>query len=93
MWCITVWHIVTLILSLLVVPLAAEAQPARKVLRIGFLMFGVSYVEAFRQGLRELGYVEGLTLRETEVAARGLGMQLHSLEVRTPTEVVSHTST
>jgi putative ABC transport system substrate-binding protein len=32
------------------------AQPAGKVYRIGFL---AGYVEAFRQGLRELGYVEG----------------------------------
>ena len=41
----------------------AEAQPA-KVPRIGFLMTASSSasfarLEAFRQGLRELGYVEG----------------------------------
>ena len=42
----------------------AEAQQAKKVPRIGFLIAGSSSsysgrVEAFRQGLRELGYVEG----------------------------------
>ena len=52
----------TLGLGLLVAPLAAEAQPAGKVYRIGVLG-GSSppdpFVEAFKQGLRELGYVEG----------------------------------
>ena len=39
----------------------AEAQQAKKVPRIGHLsIFGASArIEAFRQGLRELGYVEG----------------------------------
>jgi putative ABC transport system substrate-binding protein len=50
--------------GLLAAPLAAEAQAPAKVPRIGFL-FGPTpavsapYLEAFRQGLRELGYVEG----------------------------------
>jgi putative ABC transport system substrate-binding protein len=42
----------------------AEAQQAKKVPRIGFLntlsfSSGPARTEAFRQGLRELGYVEG----------------------------------
>jgi hypothetical protein len=37
MWCSAVGSIVTLLLSLLVVPLAAEAQPLGKVYRIGYL--------------------------------------------------------
>jgi putative tryptophan/tyrosine transport system substrate-binding protein len=49
--------------SLLAAPLAAEAQQAGKIHRIGFLHFGSSgpsvEVDAFRQGLRELGYIEG----------------------------------
>ena len=49
--------------GLLVVPLAAQAQPpTTKTARIGYLSFrsGPSFLdEAFRQGLRELGYVEG----------------------------------
>jgi putative ABC transport system substrate-binding protein len=42
--------------------LAAEAQPAGKVPRIGALVVaapGFAPIEGFRQGLRELGYVEG----------------------------------
>ena len=42
----------------------AEAQPARKMARIGFLLSGPlsgtrDRVEVVRQGLRELGYTEG----------------------------------
>ena len=49
---------------LLAAPLAAEAQQAGKVHRIGYLTGGLStdrphLIEAFRQGLRELGWVEG----------------------------------
>ena len=53
-------------LSLLAAPLAAEAQPAGKVPRIGFLVAASAsdsayarWIETFRQGLRDLGYVEG----------------------------------
>ena len=51
------------LLALSVAPLAAEGQPMEKVYRIGFLwdsptVFPES-IEAFRQGLRDLGYVEG----------------------------------
>jgi putative ABC transport system substrate-binding protein len=53
-----------LALGLLTVPLAAEAQRAARVPRIGLLMGGTPastapLIEPFRQGLRELGYVEG----------------------------------
>src|SRR5262245_21301328 len=52
--------IVTLSLSLLAVPLAAAAPLAGKVWRIGYLVAGFGKVdEAFRQGLRDLGYIEG----------------------------------
>ncbi len=57
--------LVALGLGLLAAPLAAEAQQPAKVPRIGFLGgspatgFPNNYLEAFRQGLRELGYVEG----------------------------------
>ena len=49
---------------LLAAPLAAEAQAPAKVPRIGFLSArsptdNPYFIEAFRQGLRELGYVEG----------------------------------
>jgi putative tryptophan/tyrosine transport system substrate-binding protein len=48
--------------GLLAAPLYARAQPAGTTPRIGFLRSGSPpdpFVEAFRQGLRELGYVEG----------------------------------
>jgi putative ABC transport system substrate-binding protein len=58
---------VTALGALLVAPLGAEAQQARKSARIGVLAAGVPNMytvryEAFRQGLRELGYVEGQTI-------------------------------
>ena len=57
----------TLAGGLLAAPLAAEAQQARKVWRIGFLgftsaSFATARVDAFRLGLQELGYVEGRNL-------------------------------
>src|SRR5262245_18993377 len=36
-----------------------QAQPPAKVYRIGYLGLGKLYDEAFREGLREFGYVEG----------------------------------
>lgn len=53
--------------SLLVVPLAAEAQPTGKVYVIGMLetrsiVLNAANIDAFRQGLRELGYKEGQNL-------------------------------
>jgi len=49
--------------ALLAAPLAAEAQQAAKVARIGYLSTNPTVTphlrEAFRQGLRDLGYVEG----------------------------------
>ncbi len=60
----TLGLIVTLGFGILLAPPAAEAQPPGKVYRIGFLSTvsssaAVPRVEAFRLGLRELGYVEG----------------------------------
>src|SRR4029453_15349187 len=68
MWCSTVGIMVTLTLSLLAAPLVAYAQPATQVYQIGRLSAGqplpesTAYEAAFRQGLRELGYVEGQNL-------------------------------
>src|SRR5215813_9806770 len=64
MWPSTMGCIVTFILSLLVAPLAVEAQQAGKVYRIGVLertsmAVNAASFDAFRHGLQELGYVEG----------------------------------
>jgi len=55
---------VFVIATLLAVAVIAEAQQPKKVPRIGYLTVpplsaNMARVEAFRQGLRELGYVEG----------------------------------
>jgi putative ABC transport system substrate-binding protein len=62
----TIILIVPLALGLLMAPVVADAQPAANVPRIGFFSSdspasagAQSSLEAFRQGLRELGYVEG----------------------------------
>jgi putative ABC transport system substrate-binding protein len=55
----------TLAGGLLAAPLAAQAQPAGKVWRVGVLSSGShsatagARIDAFKQGLRDLGYVEG----------------------------------
>ena len=61
----TIGLFVTLALVLLVAPLAAAPMLAGKVPRIGFLrpsLVSPCRTEAFAQGLRELGYVEGHTI-------------------------------
>jgi len=59
----TIGLISSLVLGLLAAPLPVEAQLAHKVPRIGYLsgnLAGIPHrIEAFRQGLRDLGYVEG----------------------------------
>jgi putative ABC transport system substrate-binding protein len=65
MWYSAVGCLVTLALSLLWAPLAAQAQPSAKLPRIGFLRPSPASpcrTESFAQGLRELGYVEGHNL-------------------------------
>jgi putative ABC transport system substrate-binding protein len=56
--------VIAMVLVLLVAPLAAEAQPAAKMPRLGYLESRspsrvADQLEALRQGLSELGYVEG----------------------------------
>jgi putative ABC transport system substrate-binding protein len=57
----------TLAIYLVAVPLAAEAQPAGKVWRIGYLTYGARPSDdrppaALRQALGELGYLDGRTV-------------------------------
>ena len=91
-----VGFVVTLTLSLLVAPLTAEAQQATNVHRIGRLSAGSSTepnpnLEAFRQGLRELGYVEGQNLIIESRYAEGSEERLPDLAaelVRLQVEVI-----
>lgn len=57
---------VAITVGILTAPLVTKAQPATKVWRIGYLGYGypteAKDVEAFRQRLRDLGYVEGKNL-------------------------------
>jgi putative ABC transport system substrate-binding protein len=73
----------TLAGSLLVAPLAAEAQSTGKIARIGYLSFNLATSphlrEAFRQGLRDLGYVEGRNLVIEYRSAEGKRERLPAL--------------
>src|SRR5215475_794475 len=91
--------LVALTLSLLVAPLAADAQPSAKVTRIGYLSpaggAGSPLAEAFRQGLRELGYVEGhnITIEFRAVAGSEQLPALAAELVQLPVDVlVAHSS-
>jgi putative ABC transport system substrate-binding protein len=79
------------VLSILAGPLAAEAQPAGKVARLGVLLFSTPAADAnlpaFLGGLRDLGYVEGrnvaLEYRYAEgqpERVRELALQIASLK-------------
>ena len=67
--------IVALAFGLFAVPLAADAQQAAKVWRIGILTNAPGpHWDAFRQGLHQLGYVEGQDLAfENRWAEEGFG--------------------
>ena len=83
-WCSAVGFIVTLTLGLLAAPLAANAQHAVKVPRLGLLIPGSSAafaprIEAFRQGLRDLGYVEGRNITIEYRFAEGQADRLPAL--------------
>jgi putative tryptophan/tyrosine transport system substrate-binding protein len=61
------WSSILIAVLMLAVPVMVEAQPTKKVFRIGLLSGNRSspmppQIEALRQGLRELGYVEGQTI-------------------------------
>ena len=66
MWLSIIGLMLTLALTIFTALLPAEAQQPTTVHRIGWLSAGAPYaeleIEAFRQGLRALGYVEGQNL-------------------------------
>jgi putative ABC transport system substrate-binding protein len=90
--------VATLALAVLVAPLAAHAQPVGKVPRIGYLSPGFAtdpmrerFLEAFRQGMRELGYVEGQNIAIESRWAEGKDDRLPALAadlVRSKVDVI-----
>jgi putative ABC transport system substrate-binding protein len=75
LWLSTVGLIVTLALSLLMAPLAAEAQPAGKVWRLSFLALtpgeDTTLMQALLERLHELGYREGQNMTFAYRSAEG----------------------
>ena len=68
MWYSTAGCIVMLTLSLLMAPLVAPAQQTAKIARIGLLSLAspadvALWYQAFRQGLTDLGWIEGKNIR------------------------------
>src|SRR5215831_16965825 len=90
--------ILLLALNCLVAPRIAEAKQAVKVHRIGVLTFTSAAIdiEVLRQGLRELGYVEGRNLTLEIRSAEGRVERLADLAaelVRLPVDlIVAHTT-
>ena len=75
MRCSTLGSIVTLALALLCAPLAVDAQPPGKVFRVGILgpltAGPGTTLQAFKQRLQELGYIEGHNLALEARASEG----------------------
>ena len=68
--------------AVLVVPLAPDAQTIPKMFRIGFLGLEPApspYLEAFRDGLRRLGHVEGRNITIESRFAEGKADRLPAL--------------
>jgi ABC-type uncharacterized transport system substrate-binding protein len=86
-------------LSLLAAPLTAEAQQPAKVPSIGYPESGAPgtpLVEAFRQGLRDLGWIEGQNITVEVRAAEGKYDRLPDLAaelVRLKVDVIFASST
>jgi putative ABC transport system substrate-binding protein len=72
---------IILTVSLVLAPLVAEAQPAGKVYRVGFIAATSAFTspDAFRHGLRELGYVEGQNVVIEQRLAEGQGERFPEL--------------
>ena len=81
----TLGLMLTLACAILAVPLPPLAQPPAKVPRIGVLWLGASsdspylLLDAFRQGLRELGWVEGQNIAIEARYAEGEPARLAAL--------------
>ena len=89
--------ITALALGILSTPLAADAQQPGKIPRIGYLRSGSTadatrYGEALRQGLRDLGYIEGQNITIETRTADGHYERLPGLAaelLRLPVDVIA----
>jgi putative ABC transport system substrate-binding protein len=75
---------VVLVLAMLAMPLAAAAQPARRIPRLCFLTFDPGTPQSSRftpffQGLRDLGYVDGQSIAIDYLSAEGRGERFPAL--------------
>jgi ABC-type uncharacterized transport system substrate-binding protein len=81
--------------SLLAAPLAASGQPRAKMPHVGVLVAGSAphpFTEAFRSGMRELGYVEGRNIAIEWRYANALfsrAVELATELVRLPVDVIA----
>jgi ABC-type uncharacterized transport system substrate-binding protein len=102
-WLCSVGYLVILTLAILVAPLVPEARPRAQIPQVGFLRHGRQAdaplqrrLEEFRQGLRDLGYIEGQNIllevrysegrldRLPELAAEFVRLQVDVLVVHGP---------
>jgi putative ABC transport system substrate-binding protein len=81
-------------IAIFAAPLVGEAQPSTKIYRIGFLRAGEppkAWIDAFRHGLRDLGYVDGqnvrIDFRVTEAGLERLSQLAEEL-VRSKVDVI-----
>ena len=97
MWYRALGCVVALTASLLAAPLEVDAQPSVKVATIGYLSIaggapgGAPLAESFRQGLQDLGYVEGKTIAIVYRSAEGKPERLPALAaelVQLPVDVI-----
>jgi putative ABC transport system substrate-binding protein len=90
----TIRLLITLVLGFLVAPLATDGQPRGNIPLVGVLRPTSStdpLTEAFRQGLRDLGYMEGHNIRLEERFAEGQYERLPELAaelVRLPVDIL-----
>jgi putative tryptophan/tyrosine transport system substrate-binding protein len=98
--CRTIGLLLTLALGFLMTPFAADAQPAGRVVRISILAAALGssspLFEAFRQGMRELGWIEGQNIIFESRFAEGRNDRLPKLAaelVQLPADVIVTDST
>jgi hypothetical protein len=98
-------EIVALVIAFTMCAAVSDAQQPNKVARIGYLDCGfastnAARIDGFRQGLRDLGYIEGIfgtstnaanarLLQEVELAAHSLHLKIQYVDVKTPGEFES----